>query len=93
LALRYDGSGNAPQEGMDMDELPSMVTVKSIAEGVMNLLDTLPESCVDCGAANWTLQDETHIQCGSCGEAGTFVNGDDLIQIWLKRVQESEKIF
>lgn len=93
LALRYDGSGYEPQAGMDMDELPSMVTVKSIAEGVMNLLDTLPEKCADCGAANWILQDGTRIQCGSCGESPTFVNGDDLIQIWLKRVQESEKIF
>jgi acyl carrier protein len=93
FAFRYDGSGDAIQAGMDMDELPSMVTVKSIAEVVMNLLDTLPEKCPGCGASNWVLQDETRIHCGSCGEPATFINGDDLTELWLKRVQESEEIF
>ena len=68
LALRYDGSGEQIQAGMDMDELPAMVTVSSIAEGVMNLLDSLAEKCVNCGAQNWSLKDETRIHCGSCGE-------------------------
>jgi acyl carrier protein len=93
LAVRYDGFGNEVKAGMDMDELPSMVTVQSIAEVVMNLLDTLPEKCAGCGASNWALQDETRIQCGSCGEPAGFVNGDDLTEIWLKNVQESKNIF
>src|SRR5208283_3410134 len=67
LAMRYDGSGRQIVAGMDMDELPAMVTVSSIAEMVMNLLDSLPEKC-NCGAGNWGLQDETRIHCGSCGE-------------------------
>ncbi len=92
LAMRYDGSGRQIVAGMDMDELPAMVTVSSIAEMVMNLLDSLPEKC-NCGAGNWGLQDETRIHCGSCGEPAAFTNGDDLIQIWLKQIQESEKIF
>ena len=93
FAFRYDGSGHQIQAGTDMDELPSMVTVKSITEVVMNLLDTLPEKCPGCGASNWVLQDETHIQCGACGEPATFTNGDELTEIWLKGVQDSEKIF
>jgi hypothetical protein len=78
---------------MDMDELPSMVTVKSIVEVLRNLLDTLPEKCAGCGATNWGIEDGTHIQCLSCGEPAAFTNGDDLTEIWLKRVQDSEKIF
>lgn len=93
LALRYDGSGAQIQAGMDMDDLPAMVTVSSIVEGVMNLLDSMPEKCANCGTSNWSLQDETRITCGACGEAVTFTNGDDLIQNWLKQVQEKEKIF
>jgi acyl carrier protein len=93
FTFRYDGSGKEIQAGMDMDELPSMVTVESITEVVMNLLDTLPEKCPGCGASNWGLQDETRIQCGSCGEPASFTNGDELTEIWLKRVQESENIF
>jgi acyl carrier protein len=93
LALRYDGSGYKLDAGMDMDDLPAMVTVSSMADGVMNLLDTLPEKCVNCGAQNWVLQEETRIRCGSCEEAATFTSGDDLMQIWLKQVQEDKKIF
>ncbi len=93
LAIRYDGSGYKLDAGMDMDDLPAMVTVSAIVEGVMNLLDTLPEKCVSCGAQSWDLHEETHIHCGPCGEAAAFTSGDDLTQIWLKQVQENKKIF
>jgi len=93
FAIRYDGSGNEIHAGMDMDELPAMVTVSSIAEMVMNLLNTLPEKCTECGALNWTLQEETHIHCGSCGEAAALTSGDDLIEAWLQQIQENKKIF
>jgi acyl carrier protein len=93
LAIRYDGSGYKLNAGMDMDDLPAMVTVSSIVEGVMNLLDTLPEKCINCGAQSWNLHEETRIHCGSCGEVATFTSGDDLIEIWLKHVQENKKIF
>jgi acyl carrier protein len=93
LAMRYDGTGNEIHAGMDMDELPAMVTVSSIAEMVMNLLNTLPEKCAECGAQSWTLKEETHIHCGSCGEAAGFTSGDDLIEAWLEQIQENKKIF
>ena len=93
LSMRYDGSGLQIQAGMDMDELPAMITVSSMADGVTNLLDTLPEKCANCGAENWVLQEETRIRCGSCEEAATFTSGDDLMQIWLKQIQENKKIF
>jgi acyl carrier protein len=93
LAMRSDGSGSEIHPGTDMDDLPATVTVSSIAEMVMNLLDTLPEKCTACGAQNWALKEETLIECGSCGEAAAFTNGDDLIESWLKQVQESKKIF
>ncbi len=91
LNLRYQDSGRI-QAGMDMDELPAMVTVQSIADGVMNLLDTLPEKCSECGNQNWTVENGTRIQCG-CGESAAFTNGDDLIDIWLEQVQTQQKIF
>lgn len=93
LAMRYDGPGAQIRSGMDMDELPVMVTVASMAEGVANLLDTLPESCTNCGARDWTLGEETRIACGSCSEPASFTSGDDLIEAWLKQVQEDKKIF
>jgi acyl carrier protein len=93
LAMRYDGSKHEIRAGMTMDDLPATITVSSIAEMVMNLLHTLPEKCTGCGAQNWTLKEQTHLECGSCGEAAAFTSGDDLIVDWLKKIQETKKIF
>ena len=93
LAMRYDGYSDRIRQGMDMDELPVMVTVASIAEGVTSLLDTLPENCVNCGARNWELQEETRITCGACSEPAAFTSGDELMEAWLRQVQEDKKIF
>lgn len=93
LGRRFNNAGGELRAGMDMDELPGHVTVQSIAEGVGNLLDSLPESCTGCGAQSWTLEDETRIKCGGCGEHAAFANGDDLVDEWLTEVQKQEKIF
>ncbi|MHC1725148.1 MAG: phosphopantetheine-binding protein [Syntrophobacteraceae bacterium] len=93
LNLRYNGSGYQITAGMDMDELPGMVTVQSIVDGVMSLLDTMPEKCSECGNQGWKLEDETRIVCGSCNEQAAFINGDDLVDSWLQEVQEEKKVF
>lgn len=93
LGRRFNNVGGELHAGMDMDELPAHVTVQSIADGVSNLLDSLPETCTSCGASSWKVEDETRIQCGACGEPAAFANGDDLIDQWLTGVQEQEKIF
>ncbi len=93
LGLRFNNSSGQLEAGMDMDELPGLVTVKSIAEGVLNLLDTLPESCTNCGKPEWKIEDESRVQCGACGEHAAFTNGDDLIDAWLTQVQVKDRIF
>jgi acyl carrier protein len=93
LGLRFNNSSGQLEAGMDMDELPSMVTVQSIVDGVLSLLDTLPGSCSNCGKSEWKIESESRVQCGSCGEPASFANGDDLVDAWLTQVQETEKIF
>ncbi len=93
LAMRYDGHGDKINSGMDIDELPVMVTVSSIVEGVTNLLDTLPEKCSNCGAGDWKVEEESRVVCGSCAEPAEFTSGDDLIEDWLNKIQEEKKIF
>jgi acyl carrier protein len=79
--------------GTDMDDIPAQITVQSIANGVMDILDTLPEKCTNCGAQQWTSDDGAKIKCGSCGEPAAFTNGDDLAVEWLKKTNAEKKIF
>ncbi len=93
LGLRFNNPSGQLEAGMDMDELPSMVTVRSVVDGVLSLIDTLPDSCPNCGKQEWKIESESRLQCGSCGEQAAFTNGDDLIDAWLTQVQAKEKIF
>ncbi len=92
LRLRFGEDAPDIDEGMDMDEVPKLVTVNSMARAVLDILDTLPEKCTACGASAWKTE-ETKIVCGECSAPGTFENGDDLTQAWLKNAQEQHNLF
>jgi len=93
LRLRFGDKFTELTTGMDMDVLPTLITVQMVTKGVMDVLDSLPEECSHCDNSAWKSENGTRIKCGSCGESATFTNGDDLIRGWLKRVQEEKKIF
>lgn len=79
--------------GSDMDEIPVFITVQSIANGITDILNTLPEKCSACGNSAWKSDDGIRIKCSSCGEDATFTNGDDLTKQWLARAREEKKTF
>jgi len=79
--------------GMDMDEVPALITIQSMARGVMDILDSLPESCPACGAKTWKTAEGSRISCGSCSAPAPFAGGDDLIRQWLTDVQKEHRIF
>jgi len=93
LKIRFGNNMPELQPGMDMDEIPAMVTVQSMVQGVMDILSSLPDKCTSCGNSAWQSDDGIKIKCGSCGESATFANGDDLIKAWLTRVQGEKNIF
>lgn len=93
LRIRFGKDTPDLVAGMDVDQVPPLITVQSIVRAVMDLLDTLPEKCPRCGNTAWKSEDGTHILCNSCGEDAPFTNGDDLTKEWLRRVQEEKKIF
>jgi acyl carrier protein len=93
LKIRMGGELPGIGVGTDMDDIPAQLTVQSIARGVMDILDTLPEKCTGCGAQQWTTEDGAKIKCGSCGEPAAFTNGDDLAVEWLKQVNAEKNIF
>jgi acyl carrier protein len=88
---------NLPVElspGMDMDEIPPLITVQGMTKVLMEILDTLPEKCASsCGHSGWTSDKGPRIKCGSCGADPAFTNGDTLTKEWLAKVQEEKKIF
>jgi acyl carrier protein len=83
LQARFDDGDLGLTPGMDMDEVPAIVTVRSVARNLMDVLDSLPETCPGCGQSAWQTVDGRRIQCGSCAAPAPFVNGDDLIRQWL----------
>ena len=93
LEIRFGGELGGLEPGMDMDEVPAMITVESMVRAVMDILDTLPEVCPHCGASAWELTDATRIRCGACEVQATFTNGDDLTQEWLQKIQEEKNLF
>ncbi len=93
LKIRFGDNVPGLKPGMDMDEVPALVTVDSIAKGVKDILDSLPAACAKCNHSEWQTDDGSHLKCGSCGEPAPYANGDDLIKDWLSKVQEENKIF
>ncbi|MBC8412617.1 MAG: hypothetical protein ISR96_04725 [Nitrospira sp.] len=92
LKLRFEEDVPELQAGMDMDEVPALVTAGSIAAGVMDILESLPEKCTHCGASDWKAEGAA-VKCGACGEAAVYANGDDLIKAWLEKVQTEKNLF
>ncbi len=93
LKIRFDHNMPDLESGMDMDEVPALITAQSMTQGVMDILNSLPEKCPNCGNSAWKSDDGLKTVCGSCGESGAFANGDDLTKAWLEKIQEEKKIF
>lgn len=93
LNIRFGEKMSGLRPGMDMDEVPALVTVQSIAQGVMDILNSRSDTCPKCGSSSWKSDDGVKITCSSCGEPAVYSNGDDLIRAWLQKVQEEKKIF
>lgn len=92
MKLRLGENSAALEPGMDMDQVPAMITVATMARGVMDILDSLPDKCA-CGASSWKSEDGTHVVCSACSEEAPYTDGDDLIKEWLTNAQESHGIF
>ena len=93
LKIRLVDHQNALKAGMELDQATALITVQSMAGGIMDILNSLPESCPHCGGARWKSDGGARIRCGGCGKDAVFKNGDELMVEWLRKVQEERKIF
>jgi len=86
--IRYhDAVPSHLKPGLDMDEVPALITVQAMADAILGILDTLPEGC-ECGATDWRVENETRVVCGACKLPGPFKTGDEVIREWLAQVRE-----
>lgn len=93
LKIRFGEDTEGLKPGMDMDEVPALITIGSLVAGIRDIVDALPETCHQCGAAGWSSEDGARVKCSSCGEYAAYPNGDDLIRQWLRKVQEERSLF
>jgi acyl carrier protein len=93
LGKRFGGNASHLRPGMDLEEVLALVTVQSMVDAVMDIIDTRREDCTYCGHTVFHSPDGCRAVCSSCGEKATYLNGDELIREWLMKVQEEQKVF
>ncbi|MCX8027153.1 MAG: phosphopantetheine-binding protein [Thermodesulfovibrionales bacterium] len=93
LKIRLGEKAKDLKSGIYIDEVTSLITVESLAKGVMDILQTLPEKCTACGGKDWKFAEHLQLVCSSCGEPAEYTNGDDLIVNYIENIQKERRIF
>jgi acyl carrier protein len=81
---RLGSAGPGLRAGMSLEEVPALVTPRTLIMVVDEILATRPDTCPGCGKAAWTVADGGAIDCGGCGAHAPLVAGDDVIRRWLE---------
>lgn len=81
---RLGSTGQAVRAGMSLEDVPALVTPRTLVTVVEEILATCPETCPGCGKAAWKLADGATIGCGNCGAHAPLLTGDEVIRRWLE---------
>lgn len=92
LLRLYFGDLEGIKAGMYADEIPTLVTPRIVADGMLKILDNLPEACT-CGASEWKSEDGAKVVCGSCGAEAEYPDGDTLVTKWINDVEAEKNLF
>ena len=79
--------------GMFADEVPALVTPRTLANGVVEILDQLPAACTHCHTSVWKSEDGARVVCGACGKPAAYPDGDTLAKRWIADVEREKKLF
>jgi acyl carrier protein len=80
---RLGSAGPRVHAGMPLDDVPALVTPRTLVMIVEEILATCPAACPACGKAAWAVADGGPITCGGCGAPAPLLTGDDVIRRWL----------
>jgi hypothetical protein len=81
------------QPGMFADEVPMLITARSYATWVREILERLPAACTHCGKPAWKTVDGAKVVCGACGKDAVYPDGDALTRQWLAEVEREKGLF
>src|SRR6267142_5464948 len=81
---RLGSAGPRVHAGMPLDDVPALVTPRTLVMVVEEILATCPATCPSCGKAAWAVADGSPITCGGCGAHAPLLAGDDVIRRWLE---------
>lgn len=91
LKMRLGESADDLEPGTPVDELPALVTPRTLASAIGDIFSYLPEKSP--AGADWKTEDGTHIVCSQTGEPAVLPSGDEVVQNWLKSLQEEKQLF
>ncbi len=91
----YLGDLPGIEAGIYADEISTVITPAVVADGVVRVLDTLPETCTSCGASAWKSDDGAKVVCGAegCGRDAVYPNGDELTKRWILDTEGEKHLF
>ena len=92
LRLRL-GDHPALAPGMYADEVPALVTPRTLSKAVTEILDALPAACPACGAAKWESADGAKVHCGACKKPAPYPDGDAVTKAWVETVSRQKGLF
>jgi acyl carrier protein len=81
---RLGTTGQEVRAGMSLEEIPALVTPRTLVMVVEEVLATCPDACPSCGKAAWKLTGGTTIGCSNCGAHAPLLTGDEVIRRWLE---------
>jgi hypothetical protein len=82
---RLGSAGPEVRAGMSVEDVPALVTPRTLVMIVEEILATCPDACPGCGKAAWTAAAESTIACGECGKPAPLLTGDEVVRRWLAR--------
>ena len=91
LKLRLNEAADDLEPGTPVDELPALVTPRTLAGAVRDVLNCLPVKSP--AGADWKTEDGTRVVCAETGQPASLPSGDEVVQSWLKGVQEERGLF
>lgn len=91
LKMRLSEAAQDLEPGTPVDELPALVTPITLASAISDIFANLPEKSP--AGADWKTEDGTHIVCSQTNKPAVLPSGDEVVQNWLKSLQEEKQLF